>query len=450
MKKYLLSLLAVTAVTAFAQEKVMRIHYANGTSETKKVSDVVKLTFEDEGESPIDPQGPQMVDMGLSVKWATYNIGATAPEEYGNFYAYGETEPKSEYTLENYKWYYPDYNDWDCDEWEKYFKLGATITGTNYDVAHVKWGEEWRIPTQEEWEELFNKCEWQWTAVNGVTGAKAISKVNGNSIFFPAAGNMVDAEHTHDQIGCFYWTSTEYNESNDITAECRNYRANFDATNRSAKGYDYPEVGFSIRAVYGPAPIDEPDEVVVPDASEAVDLGLSVKWAPFNVGAASSSADGNWYCWGEISEKLYAHIYNYKYYDPLTDSYANIGEDISDTDYDVVKESWGQGWRMPTYEEMKELLEKCEWTASYTGYTVTGPNGNSIFLKASGQMTYKGYPTGYLSGYYMTSTLSPTSKDHGSIYGLLFSRGSGNNLSAPSIKDWLSRAGGLQVRPVHD
>ena len=68
-----------------------------------------------------------MVDLGLSVKWATYNMGATAPEEAGNFYAYGETEPKEEYSLETYQWYYPDYNDWDCDEWEKYYRLGTTI-----------------------------------------------------------------------------------------------------------------------------------------------------------------------------------------------------------------------------------------------------------------------------------------------------------------------------------
>lgn len=75
--------------------------------------------------------------------------------------------------------------------------------------------------------------------MNGVTGAVVTSRINGNSIFLPAAGNMVGSEHTHDQLGCFYWTSTEYEQS-DITQECRNYRANIDASNRSAEDMTIP------------------------------------------------------------------------------------------------------------------------------------------------------------------------------------------------------------------
>ena len=86
MNKILLTFLAsaVMVIPAGAQQKIMRIHHSDGTSETRKVNDVVKITFENEGETP-QPEGPQMVDMGLSVKWASYNIGATSPEDYGNF-----------------------------------------------------------------------------------------------------------------------------------------------------------------------------------------------------------------------------------------------------------------------------------------------------------------------------------------------------------------------------
>lgn len=442
-------LMAAMAVCANAQ-KVMRIHHTDGTSTTHAVGDVVKITFEEAGQE--DPEGPLMVDMGVSVLWASYNVGATKPSEYGNFYAYGETEPKSEYTFENYLWRYPDYNDWDCDEWEKYFKLGATITGTNYDVAHVKWGGDWRIPTQDEWEELINNSNCQWTAINGVNGVKMTSRITGNSIFLPAAGNMVDADHTHDQLGCFYWTSTEWD--GDMTIECRNYRANLDATNHSAQGYDYPEVGFSIRAVSGPVP-DVVETVSVPADNEMVDLGLSVKWAPYNLGASQSHGIGKFYCWGETSSKLYTHLYNYKYYDPLTDDYMDIGTDICGTEYDCAAMLWGNDWRLPTKEEMQELIDMCTWTAESGGFTVTGPNGNSIYLPAAGMMTYKGAPrTSYESFYYMSGTAeiwknSQGETVKGNCAGFRVYRDSRTKLLGDPKVGINPMCGGISVRPVH-
>ena len=201
MKKiFTLAAISLTALAMGAQEKTMRIHMADGTSTTVKVTDVTKITFES-SDSPIKPGTDKMVDMGVSVKWAAWNVGATKPSDYGNFYAYGEIEPKLEYSIENYQWQDPDWNDDEVlyDQWERYYKLGATMTGTNYDVAHVKWGDQWRMPTREEWTELISNCTWTWTAIDGVAGTMATSKSTGNSIFFPAAGNMVDAEHTHDQ-----------------------------------------------------------------------------------------------------------------------------------------------------------------------------------------------------------------------------------------------------------
>lgn len=441
-----LSILTVGAM--YAQEHSMRIHFNDGTSTLIKATDVAKITFES-GETP-QPGSDKMVDMGLSVKWAAWNVGGTKPSDYGNFYAYGETEPKTEYTIDNYKWLWEDWNDDPTlyEEWEHYLKLGATIAGTNYDVAHVKWGDQWRMPTREEWTELINSCKWSWTAIDGVSGMLATSQTTGNSIFLPAAGNMVDADHTHDQVGCFYWTASEYDATPEV--ECRNYRANLDGNNRSADGYDYPEVGFSVRAVYGPAP-DPVDDFEAP--TEAVDLGLSVKWAPYNLGAFSDGSLGIYLCWGEYAEKYYTHRYNYKYYDPITDSYQDLGESICGTQYDCATRCWGEDWRLPTAAEMQELIDRCTWTRSGYNVIITGPNGNHITLPAGEMMNYRGKPTHSLSpvdtGYYLTGDAATGTYGNGKpksdqCKGLRFQAAKGTH----ELYD-MYRGAGVQVRPVH-
>lgn len=453
MKKlYTLAFLAFSATSLFAQQHLMHIHHADGSVQTIKVSAVDKITFEQEGEDdPIVPGDQRMVDMGLSVKWAAWNIGATTPSDYGDFYAYGEIEPKTDYSEATYQWFNPDYTDDQFyDEWEKFYKLGDTFTGTNYDVAHVKWGDEWRIPTREEWNELCNNCSWTWTAVDGIAGCMAKSNKNGNAIFFPAAGNMVGKNHTHDQTGCFYWTSSEYD--GEPYEECRNYRANMDALNHSADGYDYPDVGFSIRAVYGPVP-DRTKKYLAP--AEPVDLGLSVKWAPFNVGGSAGSPSGEYFCWGETWAKKYTHIYNYTFYDPISDSYEDLGDNICGTEYDPATMCWNNDWRLPTREEFQELIDKCTWTRSGYDAIVTGPNGNSIKLPAMQFMNYAGKPSGYLSpissGYYLTGDTGaekwasgrPTGGEVCTILKFFMAEG------VWKMDDTTYRGMGMSVRPVY-
>lgn len=199
------------------------------------------------------------------------------------------------------------------------------------------------------------------------------------------------------------------------------------------------------------------DEGDVPEPSDKmVDLGLSVKWAPFNIGAKGSTEVGDYICWGELYAKQYSHVYNYKWYDPLTDGYIEIGDQISDTDYDPAKVLWGDGWRLPTEDEIKELIEKCTWVADNNGYTVTGPNGNSIYLPACGMQGYRGLPTGLSrqSGYYMAGnadvrTNSKGEKMTSTAACLRFARGSYNVLGAPQAT-YFSKAGGIQIRPVHE
>ena len=115
--------------------------------------------------------GYQYVDLGLSVKWATCNIGANKPEEYGNYFAWGETRSKSVYNESNYSY----------NEDPKILPLSA-------DAAHVNWGGAWRMPTIAECRELCEHCTWKWIFQNGIKGYKVTSKNNGNSIFLPAAG----------------------------------------------------------------------------------------------------------------------------------------------------------------------------------------------------------------------------------------------------------------------
>ena len=134
--------------------------------------------------------GHEYVDLGLSVKWATCNVGASKPEEYGDHFAWGETKPKSYYRWHSYKWCRGDY-----DNLTKYCTSSSygtvdheTQLDLSDDAAHVNWGGSWRMPTDDELTELREKCTWTWTTQNGVKGYKVTSKTNGRSIFLPAAG----------------------------------------------------------------------------------------------------------------------------------------------------------------------------------------------------------------------------------------------------------------------
>ncbi|MBR5603362.1 MAG: PEGA domain-containing protein [Bacteroidales bacterium] len=145
--------------------------------------------------------GHEYVDLGLpsGLKWATCNVGANFPEEYGDHFAWGETEIKDEYTEEN------------CST---YFVGMIDISGnTKYDVALKKCGNIWRIPTAVEIEELVKNCIWIWTKRNGTNGYK-VTGPNGKSIFLPAAGRRAKSWHYHAESSGFYWSSTpNYNYS---------------------------------------------------------------------------------------------------------------------------------------------------------------------------------------------------------------------------------------------
>ena len=128
-------------------------------------------------------EGHGYVDLGLSVKWATCNVGATSPEDYGDYFAWGETETKSEYTEENSATYGLSISQLESQGYID----GAGNLNPQYDAAAANWGGDWRMPTVAEMWELINNCTWTWTTQNGVSGYN-VEGPNGNSIFLPAAG----------------------------------------------------------------------------------------------------------------------------------------------------------------------------------------------------------------------------------------------------------------------
>lgn len=150
----------------------------------------------------IHTEDDRWVDLGLSVLWAAYNVGANSPEEYGGYYAWGETEEKDEYTWENYKHIERFEDD------EEYKFIGEEISGTSYDVAHVKWGDGARMPTIAEAKELLEKCQWVSRTLNGYTGEEVIGP-NGNSIFIPYS--MGKGFEPYEKVNRgYYWTGSAY------------------------------------------------------------------------------------------------------------------------------------------------------------------------------------------------------------------------------------------------
>ena len=174
------------------------VYMLNKPTEINKPTVIDKLTEISINEltESVSANGHEYVDLGLSVKWATCNVGANTPEEYGNYYAWGETSTKSSYDDDN------------CKSWER--SMSDIRGNSSYDAARANWGSNWRLPTASEFEELIDNCDYQLTTQNGVEGMRFTSKRNGNSIFLPAAGWRYGT--SLDDAGGYgiYWSSTPY------------------------------------------------------------------------------------------------------------------------------------------------------------------------------------------------------------------------------------------------
>lgn len=176
--------------------------------------------------------GHKFVDLGLpsGLKWAAYNVGAESPEEYGDYFAWGEIQPKDAYTEEN------------CSSLYLY---AEDISGHMYlDAARANWGSPWRMPTEQEIIELVLNTNGMSTELNGVRGTMVTGR-NGNSIFFPYAGKMIDTTlYDEGDFGYYYSSSL----TKPITSDSGPYYYYVDDTQGTTSSvYRYP--GFTIRPV---------------------------------------------------------------------------------------------------------------------------------------------------------------------------------------------------------
>ena len=200
----------------------------------------------------LEINGHAYVDLGLpsGVKWATCNVGATRPEEYGGYYAWGETERKADFTWNSYRWCNGD--EYSMSKYCINVRYGnvdeRTVLNPEDDVATVEWGGNWRMPTAAELQELIDNCTWQWVSVNGVGGCRLTSKINSNTIFFPAAGDFYLGTELYN-VGLHggYWTSTIRNDLNSSA-----YGLIFASTDFIKRDYSRFD-GHSVRPVCGDA-----------------------------------------------------------------------------------------------------------------------------------------------------------------------------------------------------
>ena len=375
-----------------------------------------------------DPSFPvaEAVDLGLpsGTKWASWNIGASSPEEFGGYYAWGETETKDSYYWNTYS---------HCDgRYDLLHDIGDNIAGTEYDVAHVKWGGSWKMPTKFQLAELHECCTKMWITQNGVNGL-LFTGLNGATIFLPAAGGK---EFELGGVGTYgmYWSSNpdkekryeEYAyiyevEQNWPTYDCISYRCD----------------GASVRAVITPElPGFNPQYPV----ADVVDLGLpsGTKWASWNVGASAPEEFGGYYAWGETEVKNKYDWGTYLHCDGTEESCHNIGQNIAGTNYDVAHVKWGGSWCMPSFDQFYELELLCSITSTIQngvfGSLLIGPNGASIFLpyngyRQDGGLEYRGWFPCYWS----------SSENHNAT-----AMGFGGNIGDGS--DYRYR--GFSVRPV--
>lgn len=320
----------------------------------------------------------EMVDLGLSVKWAKWNIGASSENEFGSHIAWGDA------TGEDRSFVNSDYpNNYD------------DISGTEHDVATKQWGKGWRVPTPAEWKELDQLTKELVTLDNGTMAFK-VTAANGNFIYLPCGGYETNRGLQDVNNSADYWTSENTSETWAKGVMIGIVSCTFEPEDQ--KGWH-----MLIRPVYGDKKTD-PDTPIIETRdttalgklAKAVDLGLSVKWATYNLGAKSEAEPGSYFSWGSTDTGNDFSLSQYKWYDASTQTFNIPSTDISNTDNDAAVKLWGGTWRMPTETEMNELVKNCTWTKTDGGFKIKGKNGNEIFLP--------------FTGFYMGSSLSSDNK----------------------------------------
>ena len=238
-----------------AAAQTVNVHKTDGTVVSYPASEFDYIDFTAAEEKPGDGQlyttcpdanHPHMIDLGLpsGTKWACCNVGASTPEGYGNYYAWGETQPKSVYDRSTYRW------GSDYDELTKYCTKSSygsvdnkTTLDASDDAATANWGAPWRMPSLMQMQELVNSCTSTWTAQNGVYGRKFVGP-NGGAIFLPAAGYRWNGVLYNAGSRGLYWSSTLH-ESSPVDA----YFLYFNSSGAYWGYYYYRHIGHTVRPV---------------------------------------------------------------------------------------------------------------------------------------------------------------------------------------------------------
>ena len=417
----------------------------------------------------------EYVDLGLPSGnlWAKCNLGASAPEAFGDYYAWGEVEPKQEYTYPNHKWYkegapslgFTKYNNED----------GKLSLEDEDDAVIQKLGNGWRTPTLADFRELTNQkyTTIEKTTLNGVAGYQITSKKNKKSIFIPFAGfknsqkPQTRAISDDEEVAV---CMTNQRRIDDQVFNCWTFAFEQDRIRRYGKRrYD----GISIRPVKGPG---------VPIPNNCVDLGLAsgVLWAKYNIGTTEPTQLGNYYAWGETSTKKEYYSSNYKHFKvkyniEVLKYNEKDGKTVLELNDDAARVNLGVGYRIPTKEDWEELLDDCKWEAVTTTlseiidpsqkkviarWKVTGPNGNSIVLPMTGGFKADGWGVQPdYDIYYTTANLYPPADELSNEYKyqkavaltwpMFAEETSSEGIEEPSFKS-IFRDFGVVVRPVFD
>lgn len=387
------------------------------------------------------------MDMPSGTKWSSWNMGASSPfiAPSDAYYVWGDAEGTVTSTNISDNPYFKNTPVADRG------KL-VNIAGTQYDIATKKWGEGWQLPTKEQFEELINFSTTKFVKekINGIEyeALRCVSKRNGATIYLPCAGLLRNNEKINGNVG-YFWTA----ENGDVAAA---YIAQPSENVVNIDRYPYT-FRLSVRPVYvgkssnnnnenpqdGTRPLTSAGR-----AAKAVDLGLGVKWATYNVGTTSDMAAGYYVAFGDTLERQDYTLANYIHYDALTKKYTTEGMNPLDAKYDAANCQWGGTWRMPTFEEWADLINHCDWVWEGKGYRVykkgSTNKDESIFLPVTG---YKVTEYSSISHYfqnqciYWISQYNTLKGKEGDAYVFL---GASDGISTASY----ARYFGVCVRPV--
>ena len=416
----------------------------------------------------------EYVDLGLPSGnlWAKCNLGASAPEAYGDYYAWGEVEPKQEYTKSNHKWYKEGAP---SQGFTKYNNEDGKLTLEDEDDAVIqKLGNGWRTPTLADFRELTNQkyTTIEKTTLNGVAGYQITSKKNKKSIFIPCAGfknsekPQTRAISDDEEVAV---CMTNLRRIDNMVYNAWTFAFQNDRIGRYGKRR--PD-GISIRPVKGPG---------VPVPNNCVDLGLAsgLLWAKCNLGATEPTQLGDYYAWAETSTKKKYYSDNYKHFKidggiKVLKYNEKDGKTVLDLNDDAARANIGAGYRIPTKEDWEELLEDCKWEAVTTTlseiidpsqtkviarWKVTGPSGNSIVLPMTSGFRGDGWGVQPDNDtYYTTANLYPadelSDKDKyqkavALTWPMFAKETSSGGIKEPSFKS-IYRDFGVVIRPVFD